>query len=120
MQERRKYARLDIPLEITYSIQGKSGSKYKTIIKNISPGGVSFVLKEDLPKGAVLNISLKLPTRPEPIPIKAKLVWSRKGNDAKENSYNAGFEFIRIPEESKTEFFQYLCNLMYDQLRKLG
>ena len=119
MQERRRYVRLNIPLEVSYTLQGKEDSQHKTITKNISPNGVGFILKEELPKGAVLNLSIKIPAKSEPIPIKAKVAWSKRETKEGEGNYEAGFEFIEIAEESKGIFFQYLCNLMYDQLKKI-
>lgn len=119
MQERRRYVRLNIPLEVSYSIQGKEAAQYKAITKNISPNGARFFLEKDLPKGTVLNLNIKIPTRGEPIPIKARIVWSKKEMQQEKSFYDAGFEFSEIPEESKRIFFQYLCNLMYDQLKEI-
>ena len=119
MQERRKYVRLNIPLEVSYSLQGKEDTRYKSITKNISAGGARFAIEEELPKGAVLNLNIKIPIKSEPIPIKAKIVWTKKESGQGKNIYDTGLEFIHIPEESKGDFFQYLCNLMYDQLKKI-
>lgn len=118
MQERRRYVRLNIPLEVSYTIQGKGGALRKSITKNISPSGARFTVEGELPKGTVLDIAIKIPTKAEPIPVKAKIVWTRKENEQGKGFYDTGFEFTLIPEESKQLFFQYLCNLMYDQLKK--
>lgn len=118
MQERRRYVRLNVPLEVNYSLEGKEGKLLKSITKNVSPNGARFEIEKELPKGAILDIAIKIPTSPEPIPIKAKIVWTRKEATEERDSYDAGFEFMQIPEDSKSAFFQYLCNLMYDQLKK--
>jgi len=118
MQERRRYVRLNIPLEVNYSLQGKDGKQLKSITKNVSPNGARFVIEGALAKGATLDITIKIPTSLEPIPIKARVVWSKKETEESQDIYDAGFEFVQIPEESKSAFFQYLCNLMYDQLKK--
>lgn len=118
MQERRKYVRLNMPLEVSYTIEGKEDTPHKSITKNISPNGARFTVEEELSKGTVLNIEIRIPTKDEPIHIKAKIVWSKKESEQEgKKSYDTGFEFIQIPEESKQEFFQYLCNLMYNQLK---
>ena len=119
MLERRRYVRLNIPLEVNYIVKGKEPSSCKTITKNISPSGARFDMNQDFPKGTVLDINIKIPTKPDPIPIKAKVVWCRKRSEEDENAYDVGFEFVKIPEESKNLFFQYLCNLMYDQLKEI-
>ncbi len=117
MQERRRYVRLNMPLEVRYSIQGEKGSAYKSFTKNISPNGVRFAVEKELPAGTILDINIIIPTKSDPIPIKAKIIWSKKGVEQEKDVYDAGFEFVNIPEQSKKEFFQYLCNLMYNQLK---
>ena len=119
MQERRKYARLTVPLEVNYTIEGKEGAEHKTVAKNISPNGAMLNIKGELPKGAVLDLEIKIPDSPKPIPIKARVVWFKKGVQEGKDAYSAGLEFVQIPEESKNTFFQYLCNLMYDQLKRI-
>jgi len=119
MQERRKYARLTIPLEVNYTIEGKEGTQYKTIAKNISPNGAMLSIEGELSKSAILDLEIKIPDSSKPIPIKAKVVWSKKGPEEGKDAYNTGLEFVQIPEESKNTFFQYLCNLMYDQLKRI-
>ena len=118
MQERRKYVRLNIPLEVNYTLAGKASQQLKSVTKNVSPNGARFTIEGQLPKGATLDITIKIPTNPTPIPIKAKVVWSKKETEQEKDIYDVGFEFTQIPEESKSVFFQYLCNLMYDQLKK--
>ncbi len=119
MQERRKYVRLNIPLKISYNIPGKEDVELKSITKNISPNGARFALEERLPKGAIVNINVKIPMVDKPIPIKARIAWSNKEANNEKNLYDTGFEFVQLPEESEKIFFQYLCNLMYDQLKKI-
>ena len=119
MQERRKYARLTVPLEVSYIIEGKEGLQRKTVAKNISPNGAMLSIEGELPKGAILDLEIKIPDSSKPIPIKARAVWSKKEAQEGKDAYNTGLEFIQIPEESKNTFFQYLCNLMYDQLKRI-
>ena len=118
MKERRRYARLNIPLDVHYLVRGQK-QKLKSVTKNISPNGVRFALEKEVPAGEILDIEIKIPNKPEPIPIKARLVWSKKELKQGKDVFDAGFEFVQVPDESKNEFFQYLCNLMYEQLKKI-
>jgi c-di-GMP-binding flagellar brake protein YcgR len=120
MKERRRYVRLNISLEINYSIHGQTSIQRKSITKNISPGGARFEVEEQLPKGAILDIDIKIPTREEPITLKARNVWSKKESKLGKDVYDSGFEFIEIPEKDKQIFLQYLCNMMYDQFKAMG
>ena len=120
MKERRKYVRINIPLEVSYGLQGKQGVYYKSVTKNISANGARFCIEEELPKGTVLDIAIKIPTKPQPIPIKARIVWTKKQSEQGKDVYDSGFEIVEIDESCKSEFFQYLCTLMYDQLKKIG
>ncbi|MBN2097372.1 MAG: PilZ domain-containing protein [Candidatus Omnitrophica bacterium] len=119
MQERRQYVRLNIPLEISYAVQGEKTPLHKTVTKNISPNGARFILERDLPKGTIVEMEVKIPTRPEAIRVKAKVIWTKKQSGPDEQNYDAGLEFIQISEENKNDFFQYFCNLMYDQFKKI-
>ncbi len=119
MKERRKYVRLNIPLQVSYVIKGKEDVTHNSIVKNISPGGARFAIGQELPKGTILDIEVKIPASPQPIPIKAKVIWSKKELAGKEGSFDAGFEFIQVSEASKNLFFQYLCNLMCDQMKDM-
>ena len=119
MQERRKYVRLNIALEVGYAIKGEDVTAYKSITKNISPNGARFTIEKKLPKGTILDLEIKIPSISDPIPIKAKIIWSQKDAVQQKDIYDAGFEFVHIPEQSKDIFFQYLCNLMYEQLKKM-
>lgn len=118
MQERRRYVRLNIPLEVSYIPEGKEGRRLKSITKNISPNGARFVIEDKLPKGAILDLEIKIPTRTEPISIKAKVIWTKEEVEKGKNIYDAGLEFVQISKENKSLFFQYLCNLMYEQFKK--
>lgn len=119
MQERRRYVRLNVPLEVSYVIEGRQEQHRKSISRNISPSGIRFAVGEELPKGTVLELGIKIPTKTESIPLKAKVIWSKKEAGQERDSYDMGLEFIHIPEQSKSDFFQYLCNLMYDQLKRI-
>ncbi|UCB56531.1 MAG: PilZ domain-containing protein [Candidatus Omnitrophota bacterium] len=116
MRERRKYVRMTTPLEVSYTVEGKEALPQKSTTKDISPDGVSFPVKEEIPKGSLLNINVKIPTRSDAVAIKAKVVWCGEGKD----SCVVGLEFIHISEEAKQDFLQYLCNLMYSQLKNLN
>ena len=120
MQERRRYVRLNVPLEVSYTIEGRSDPSRKSISKNISPSGIRFVMGEELPKGVILQLNIKIPSKTEPIPLKARVVWTKKEVREGKEVYDSGFEIVDIDEGCKSEFFQYLCTLMYDQLKKIG
>jgi len=121
MQERRKYARLNIPLEVSCLLNGEGGLQCKTVTKDISPNGARLSIDKELTPGSTLDLEVKIPVKEEPIPIKAKVVWSKKDatSAADKDAYDAGLEFVQIPDDSKNAFFQYLCNLMYDQLKRI-
>ncbi len=78
MQEIRRYVCLRIPLEVSYNIRGREDTHWKAITKNISAGGARFIINEELPKDTVLNLDIKIPIKPKLIPVKAKVVWSKK------------------------------------------
>ena len=120
MQERRRFVRLNIPLEVDYQIAGRQDGFARSVTKDISPNGARFLVKEELPKGSILLICLKLPPALEVIQIKARAVWSKKEGVEQQHIFDTGFEFVEISEKDKKLFFQYMCNLMYNQLKHVS
>ena len=119
MQERRKYVRLSIPLEINFSVEGQPNSRHQSIAKNISPNGIRFITDQNLSLGQTLDLDIKIPAKGESVPLKAKVVWAGAAKAEKgKGAFEVGLEFIQIADDRKSDFYQYLCNLMYDQLKR--
>ena len=95
MQERRRFVRLDPSLVgVTYNVIGQEGEGSSQPAKDISHGGVRFLVGERLPNGARLELELKLPEEGGSIQAQAEVVWCARFRD--EGRYEVGCRFTQI------------------------
>lgn len=111
VEEKRRYLRLNVPIEIEYILPG-SDKIYKAVTKDISAIGLRFATQSELPKDTALELKLKLPNIPNPIHANGRIAWLKK-LDSKEEPFSIGVEFIKIEEDNKNTFLKYLCDLIY-------
>lgn len=122
--ERRRFARLDIELNVRWKrIHDKSKDSSLNIdkIKNISRGGLCLVTSKKLEIGIDLRIGSRLPKAGDylflgielpskkVIETKGKVVWVREmglDNLEGEEEYNVGVEFIEMKEEDREEIYR--------------
>lgn len=111
--ERRKYLRIEAPVNLRVITEGGSIEKPKTI--NISPIGLRFESKKELRDGENIELTLELPNTKNPIHIKGKIVWHKKTSLENSAPYDIGCEFTKIEEDNKNTFLKYFCDLMYGE-----
>src|SRR3989338_3794495 len=58
-KEKRSSLRLDLALEVEYKLSGRNSLVKKTVSKNISLGGIKFLIDEELTAGTRLDLALK-------------------------------------------------------------
>lgn len=112
--ERRKYVRLLTPLGIAYTVPG-SGNMRQAMTKNISADGLRFETTDaELKEMTTIEIKLDIPTAPNPIHAKGKIVWRKRVSLEDGSPFDCGVEFIEIEEDNKNTFLKFLCDLIYD------
>lgn len=109
VEEKRRYLRLNKPLEIEYTLPD-SDKINKAVTKDISAIGLRFAANEKLRKDLNLEIKLKLPNTQNPVHVYGRVAWIKKEDGA---SFDTGIEFIKIEEDNKNTFLKYLCDLIY-------
>ncbi|NQT22198.1 MAG: PilZ domain-containing protein [Candidatus Omnitrophica bacterium] len=114
--ERRKYLRIEVPLNLR--IITESGDMDSPKVKNISPLGIRFETKKQLKDGDHLELTLELPKAKNPVHIHGKIIWHKKTSLEDNASFDVGCEFIRIEEDNKNTFLKYFCDLIYKQKAK--
>ena len=116
MKEKRKYARLDTALQLSFERRGPGSIlKGKGVTKNISAHGFCFTAPVALGVGEKLSVLLNLPTG-EPIPLESRVKWVRSVNSA---SHDIGVEISEITMEEQNRYLLFVCDLMYDRLQTL-
>ena len=111
--ERRRYVRLDTPIDISYVVP-ETGTTLNTDTKNISADGVRFETPDKSVKESdVLELKMVIRDAPNPVHAKAKVIWKRKISLEDAASYDCGLEFTEIEEDNKNTFLKFLCDLIY-------
>jgi len=116
-EERRRYIRLEAPVNIRYTIEGKD-KILKTVTKNISAVGVRFETPESVAAKTDLDLTLDLTHTPNPVHAKGQIVWTKRVSLEDGSPYDVGVEFIRIEEDNKNTFLKFLCDLIYQRAKK--
>ena len=94
-KEKRSSLRLDLALEVEYKLSGRNSLVKKTVSKNISLGGIKFLIDEELTAGTRLDLALKNAERNKTCLVQAEVVWV-KSSDEKEGYFDVGLKFIEI------------------------
>lgn len=98
-KERRRFPRESIVV-VEYVPQGREEAKKLCFPRNISMGGLSIIVNEDLQLNTVLNLTLYLPKTNTPVEISGTIRWK---NDILHTPYKnhwiLGIEFAGISEE---------------------
>ena len=111
--ERRRYVRLQTPITIAYTPPGSNSVRQATT-KNISADGLRFETTDaDLKEFTVIEIKLVVPTAPNPVHAKGKVIWRKKISLEDGAPLDCGVELIDIEEDNKNTFLKFLCDLIY-------
>ncbi len=117
--ERRKFIRLEIPVEVLYTYDG-TNHLYQSSSKNISAEGIRFTSVTMPPKNVGVKLEIKLAHSPNPIHTRGKIIWAKRTSLEDGAPYDVGIEFTEIEEDNKNTFLKFLCDVIYEQLQKMG
>lgn len=114
LAERRKYIRLETPVNVIYNTVG--GEKfYTTVSKNISADGIRLETPDrSLQVSDILELKLIIPGTKNPVHANGKVVWKTKSSLEDNAPYDIGIEFIQIEEDNKNTFLKFLCDILYN------
>ena len=109
MEERRKYVRIPEDARISYRCIPKTKmDEYKT--KDISQGGIRFLVRELIPKGSYLNIRIALPGALGSLELMGKLVWIK--SIPRSSEYEVGVQFVDMPAHAAQRLISYIKNFL--------
>ncbi len=115
--ERRKFARLDLALTVSYKIAGESravpADPREAISSDVSLGGLRLMTPAVLANGTLLDLEIVL-GEDESSPIKAsgEVMWQNK---ISETSFETGVMIKGMPNDDKSRFMQFV----FDQMTKV-
>ncbi len=103
-EERRRFVRIPEKLQILYEVvSGHKIGEYLT--RDISQGGVRFLVHDFIPQGSCLRIKLAL----EPCfscETVAKVAWIRENTFSEE--YEIGVEFVTISQSTQEYLIEHI------------
>lgn len=112
--ERRRYIRLDTPINFSYTVSG-SDTIRKAVTKNISADGLRFEAREKgLKESDVIEIRLEIPGAVNPVHAKGRIMWKKKLSLEDGAPYNFGVELIEVEEDNKNTFLKFFCDFIYN------
>jgi len=111
-EERRKFTRYAIPLDVAYIMDGDN-VVCRSTTKNISSLGIRFESEKQFKEGQTLELKLELPKASNPVHAHGKLVWAKKATLEDNALFDIGVEFLKIEEDNKNTFLKFMCDLAY-------
>ena len=77
MLEKRKFVRLKAPIGVTYKLIKKHRKQrsHSSFIEDLSAGGLSLTVKEDLRQGDLLEMTIQIPHLREAVQAIGEVAW---------------------------------------------
>ncbi|OGQ04724.1 MAG: hypothetical protein A2W61_00300 [Deltaproteobacteria bacterium RIFCSPLOWO2_01_44_7] len=112
-QNRRKYARLDIALTVSYAVEGVGGtlSEYaEAVSSDISAGGLRLMAPTPLENGSKLDLEIFLGDDPQlKLHAKGEVVWQNKISST---SFETGIIIQDMSVDDKKRFLAFVFDQM--------
>jgi c-di-GMP-binding flagellar brake protein YcgR len=126
--QRREYFRMPVLLEAAYTLlaqntaytrindlkQMYSNKMAKAITIDLSGGGVRIVIKESIPSGSMLLLSINIP---EEINIICKVI--RADRDETDKNYKVALRFENIEERNRDKIISFIFKKLREQSKLL-
>lgn len=113
---RRKFARLDLALSVSYRVDDRSGAPQdprEALSSDISQGGLRLMTPTELPMGSQLDLLVTLEgSEDAPIHAKGEVVWQNK---ISATSFETGVTIRSMPDADRSRFMQFV----FDQMSKI-
>lgn len=113
LQEKRKYARLDIALSVSYAIKNAGGEISEladALSSDISAGGLRLMTPTPLHPGDLLDLEITINgDNSQIIHASAEVVWQ---NQLSETSYETGAIIRYMEDEAKQRFMAFVFDQM--------
>lgn len=106
---RRSSERLNIPLDVKYTIGGKSANA-KSV--DISSSGIRLLMDERAEAEALLHLEINIPDKGRIIKLRGEVVWSKESIEDEKGSakrlFATGIKFIRSRGDAEKILFDFI------------
>ena len=128
VDEKRRYARLQLRSKINFSIletfekEESPLNRFRGVGKNIGVEGVLFTSDTKLEPGTALELEIYLPDKADPVYIKGEVRWCKlyKKDETGKDAFDVGVKFLTIDKSHVLLLIKYLCGTLGDEYRSLG
>jgi len=113
--ERRQFPRLVASANVEYTlVKEKLLPENKSILKNISSGGICLIVYEKVAIGSHLSLKIYLSDINREITATGKVIWSSPFSISSDNRqrYDLGIEFVEIDESDRQQLSQHIFRLI--------
>ncbi|MFC1666904.1 PilZ domain-containing protein [Candidatus Omnitrophota bacterium] len=110
MEEKRRIVRIQWPVVVQYKTIEEPYSQDQIVGKDISEGGVCFIVYERLTKGTGLDMQIQIPFDSMPIFVKGKVAWIKKIGGEHTKTFEVGVEFVEVDPRDQKRFNMYINN----------
>lgn len=91
--------------QISYEVM-PNAKRGEYVTRDISQGGLRFLIHEFIPEKSLLKIRLTLKKRTFSFEAVVKFVWIRR--ESHNDRYEIGVEFIDLPEQAAKHLIEYI------------
>lgn len=110
MQERRKYVRIPDNSRVSYSMVNAK-DKGDCLVKDISVGGIRFLVHQFIPKNSLLKIRVVLCNTSAAFEGVVKVMWTRQLPYS--SDHEVGVQFVDIPKKSTEQLLEYVKTFLH-------
>lgn len=115
-EDRRKFMRFDIPLDVQFKPSIDTGSLSKGTTVNFSRSGLCFEANSlDYKLNDLMKIKIKLPKKDDYISVTGDIAWKEELGDSR---FLAGIIFKEIDSEAKSHILDHAYNAWLLNFRK--
>lgn len=113
-KDRRRCRRFETMLDVKYKLLKSSKSNSAFSSKNISEVGIGILTYEIIPKNALLEMDIAVPTQKEPLIIKGKVAWCegcegiRRFDKEGKRVFLIGVEFFETDKNQRAKLIEYI------------
>ena len=108
MQENRRFVRIEWPVVIHYKTLEEPYTQDQIVGKDISEGGISFIVYERLAKEMNLDLEIHTPFDSMPVFAKGKVAWIKKAGEEHAKAFEVGVEFTAVDPKDEKRFKKYI------------
>jgi len=122
IKEKRKFARLNIPVAVAYRTLDSKESKLektKSFTQDISLGGVRIMVGDPLPLKSPIELEIHLSESSPPLLVRGDVVWQYYSKIAGQDCYETGIEFTQIDFKDREKIKEAMFDAVKDILKNL-